>query len=79
MFASKNFKISSAFFLVGFIAFLIADLSVSSIDTAQLVNKFLFSIVDIQFNDYSVLLEAFLTTIAIAILAILSLQLLDFF
>ena len=79
MSVSKNLHISLIFLFIGIGCFFLADLSISTIDTTQLMKKFFFSIVDIQFNDYSVLFEGFLNTIAIAILAIFFSSIIGFF
>lgn len=79
MFASKNVNVSALFFGIGCIALLFSDLSITSVDTAQLTQRFLFSILDLQFNDYRVLFEGFLTTIAIAIVAIFISAIIGFF
>lgn len=79
MSVSKNHKISLAFLFVGIIAFIFADLSISTTDTRQLIEKFFFSIIDIQYSDYTLLFDAFLTTISIAILAICISSVIGFF
>ena len=70
MFASKNFIVTIGFVLIGLISLYFADLEISTVDTTILINDFFLSIFSLEFNDYNILLEAFLTTIAIAVLAI---------
>lgn len=70
MFASKNLRVSFIFIAIGFISFYFADLEITTIDATSLSKDFFFSIFSMKFNNYSVLLEAFLTTITIAVLAI---------
>ncbi len=70
MFASKNFRVSFTFIVIGLISFYFADLGVTTIDATTLSQDFFFSIFSLEFHDYSLLLEAFLTTITIAVLAI---------
>lgn len=70
MFASKNIKVTFAFALVGLISFYFADLEIISLDASSLSKDFFFSLFSLSFSNYTLLLEAFLTTISIAILAI---------
>ncbi len=70
MFVSKNFRVSFAFIAIGLISFYFADLEITTIDATSLSQDFFLSIFSLKFHDYSLLLEAFLTTITIAVLAI---------
>ncbi|PHS58573.1 MAG: ABC transporter permease [Sulfurimonas sp.] len=70
MFVSKNFKVTLSFVLIGLLSLYFADLEISTIDTTALTHDFFFSIFYLHFNDYYLLLEAFLKTIAIAVLSI---------
>lgn len=79
MSVTKNTKVSVLFLLVGLFCFFLADLEVSTVDTTQLTKDFFYSIFDLQFNDYSILFEAFLNTISIAILAIFFSSIIGFF
>ena len=79
MSVTKNSQISILFILIGLISFLLSDLEVSTVDTTQLTKDFFYSIFDLKFNDYSVLFEAFLNTISIAIIAIFVSAIIGFF
>jgi len=70
MFASKNLRVTFAFVLIGLVSFYFADLEIISLEAANLSQDFFLSIFSLGFNDYHLLLEAFLTTLSIAILAI---------
>lgn len=70
MFASKNLRVTLLFFSIGLISLYFADLEISTIDTTSLTNDFLLSLLSLGFNDYQILLEAFLNTLSIAVLAI---------
>ncbi len=70
MFASKNFRVSFIFVAVGLISFYFADLEIITLDATSLSQDFFLSIFSMNFNNYPVLLEAFLSTISIAVLAI---------
>lgn len=67
---SKNAQTTLGVIFIGLLAFVFSDLSVSTTDTTALMENFFFSITKAQFNDYSLLLEGFLNTIAIAIVSI---------
>ena len=51
---SRHTKVSILFILTALVSFYFSDLSISTIDTSSLINKFLFSIVDLKFNNYTV-------------------------
>ena len=70
MFASKNLRVSLGLVLAGLISLYFADLEITTLDSASLSREFFFSIFDLGFYDYTLVLDAFMTTIAIATLAI---------
>jgi phosphonate transport system permease protein len=76
---SKNVKASFGVVVVGFIAFLFADLSITTLDTSLLIKDFFGSILYARFEDYSLLIEGFLNTIAIAIVSIFIASIIGFF
>lgn len=79
MYVTKDFKLSFAIFFVGFISFLLADLSITTVDTSLLIKEFFFSITKLSFSDYNILFEGFLNTIFIAIIAIFISSIIGFF
>ena len=79
MSASKNLNVSLLFLCIGIVSFFFADLSITTIDTSLLFQKFFFSVVNLEFNNYTILFEGFLNTIAIAILAICISSVIGFF
>jgi len=79
MFVTKNTKVSLLFLFIGLVSFLLADFEISTTDASELSKKFFYSIFDLQFNNYSTLLDAFLNTISIAILAIFFSSIIGFF
>ena len=70
MLASRNLNISFIFIAIGLVSFYFADLEIVTLNTASLSQDFFFSIFAMKLDNYSVLLEAFSTTIFIAVLAI---------
>jgi len=79
MSVTKNSKITLLFLFLGILAFLLADFEISTTDTSELSKKFFYSIFDLKFNDYTILIEAFFNTVSIAILAIFFSSILGFF
>ncbi|MFT7004105.1 MAG: phosphonate transport system permease protein [Sulfurimonas sp.] len=70
MFASKNLRVSFIFIFIGLVSFYFSDLEITTLDATSLSQDFFLSIFSMEYNDYSLLLVAFLRTITIAILAI---------
>jgi phosphonate transport system permease protein len=70
MFANKNFRISLAFSIIGLISLYFADLKIIGVDVTSISQNFFLSIFSLSFSNYPFLIEAFLKTISIAILAI---------
>ena len=79
MSVTKNAKITLLFLFIGIFAFLLADFEISTTDTSELSKRFFYSIFDLKFNNYTILLEAFLSTVSIAILAIFCSSIIGFF
>ncbi len=78
MFANKNINISFVFILIGFISFIFADLSISTLNPFLETSKFFGSILDINFKNSDYIIEALLNTISIAIIAIFISSILGF-
>jgi len=79
MSVTNNTKVSVLFIFIGLLSFFLADLEISTVDTTQLTKDFFYAILHLQFNDYSLLFEAFLNTISIAIIAIFVSAIIGFF
>lgn len=78
MFANKNLNISFAFIFIGFISFLFADLSISTLEPFLETGKFFGGVLDINFKNSDYIIEALLNTISIAIIAIFISSILGF-
>ena len=78
MFANKSINVTLLFLLVGVISFIFADLSISTLHPFLETSRFFGAIVDINFQNVDYIIEAFLNTIAIAIVAIFISSLLGF-
>lgn len=70
MSVSKNTQVTLGIILVGLISLYFSDLEITTLDSLALSKEFFGAIFELHFYDYSLLLEAFLTTLAIATLAI---------
>lgn len=79
MYANKNSKVTILFTLVGVISFFLADLEISTTDTAFLANKFFSSIFELKIDNSFVIFEAILNTVFIAVLAIFFSSIIGFF
>lgn len=79
MYVTKNTKVTLLFVFIGLISLFFADLQISTTDTSYLVNSFFFSIFELKFNNYQILLDAILNTVFIAVVSIFFSAIIGFF
>ncbi len=69
MLLSKNTKVTFLFLLIGFVSFIFADFSISTLEPFLELKKFSFSIFQMDFSQIPDLFPALLNTISIAVVA----------